>query len=72
MITAGGVGFGSDRGVPLKPPNPYLKFNKGHFGGKGTQYLSFYKMGKNIKYPQQNYKSGGMFNVFQLQTIPYV
>ena len=43
LLPGGGGGggvlrFGSDGGVPLKPPNPYLS-DKGHFGGKGYPLL---------------------------------
>ena len=46
MSRGGGGGggvlrFGSDGGVPLKPPNPYLSLSL-HFGGKGYPLLSVF------------------------------
>ena len=46
ISTPGGGGggvlrFGSDGGVPLKPPNPVPIF-KGHFGGKGYPLLGVF------------------------------
>ena len=79
--------FGSDGGVPLKPPNPYLSLRpfKGHFGGKGYPLLRVFSQencvfvyfsdekGENIySIYSKITKVGGMFKVFQLKTIPYV
>ena len=66
--------FGSDGGVPLKPPNQYLSLRV-ILAEKGT-YRVFSQENDVFVYFSDEMgeitKVGGMFRDFQLKTIPYV
>ena len=69
--------FGSDGGVPLKPPNQYLSLRV-ILAEKGTYYYKGFLVKKIMflctlatKWAKIT-KVGGIFRDFQLKTIPYV